>query len=211
VGVVGGGDTATKWAAVLADIGARSVTVFVRGKELKAEATNRERLAGRSEVGVVFGAEVTALEGTPKLAAVRYKVAGRELTKTLQGLFVAIGSRPRGEIATRLGVKLDRDGQVDVNPRTMATSVDGVYAAGDVTNASGSFKQIVTGAAEGAIAATSAYLDTQRHAGVCALHAAPIAGLLETPDRCRAKAAKRGRGSPQRRSKAVRRPAKRKK
>jgi pyruvate/2-oxoglutarate dehydrogenase complex dihydrolipoamide dehydrogenase (E3) component len=118
---------------------------------------------------------------------VKYRTAeGAERELALDGIFVAIGSVPRGELPGKLGVKLDARGQVDVDPRTMATSVDGVFAAGDVTNASGSFKQIVTGAAQGAIAATSAYLDVQTLGSVCRFHAVPVAGLLDTPENCHA-------------------------
>jgi thioredoxin reductase (NADPH) len=185
VGVVGGGDSAVKWANLLSDVGAKSVSMFVREKDLsRAEPINRKRLESKKNVAVLFGSEVVELIGAPHLKSVIVKKGNQRSEIALEGLFVAIGSVPRGDLAAELGVKLDRQNQVDVDPRTMATSVDGVFACGDLTNASGSFKQIVTGAAQGAIAATSAYLDVREHAGVCRFHARPIAGLLGRPKDC---------------------------
>lgn len=189
VGVVGGGDSAVKWANQLSDMGVAEVTMFVRERDLsRAEPANRERLARHTNVKTLFGVTLAALDSKGgKLSSVTYKDAkGRAAEVSLDGIFVAIGAVPRGKLATQLGVRLDARGQIDVDPRTMATSVPGVYAAGDVSNASGGFKQIVTGAAEGAIAATSAYLDVKEHAGVCRYHAVPIAGLLDTPEHCHA-------------------------
>lgn len=54
---------------------------------------------------------------------------------------------------------------------SMRTSVHGVFAAGDVTDASGDLKQTVTASAQGAIAATSAYADLAEHPDACAVHA----------------------------------------
>ncbi|TAL18959.1 FAD-binding protein [Patescibacteria group bacterium] len=181
-GVVGGGDSAVKWASQLSDMGAAAVTLFVREPNLnRAEPINRERLKKYSNINVLLETVLTAFVGGPPLKAVRYKVKkGKERELALDGVFVAIGAVPRSELPAQLGVKLDKQGQIDVDPRTMKTSVDGVFACGDVTNASGSFKQIVTSAAQGAIAATSAYLDLSTHHDFCALHAVPVAGLLET-------------------------------
>jgi thioredoxin reductase len=163
-------------------MGAKTVTLFVREADVnRAEPVNRDRLKKHPNITVLTETTVTRLNGGPPLASVTYRwKGGKELDMPLDGVFVAIGAVPRGELPGQLGVRFDRQGQIDVDPRTMATSVDGVFAAGDVTNASGSFKQIVTGAAQGAIAATSAYLDAQTHPNVCSLHAVPVAGLLET-------------------------------
>ncbi len=197
VGVVGGGDSAVKWANQLADVGVASVTMFVREQDLsRAEPINRDRLATRSNVTTLLETAVTALQGGPPLASVRYRGKdGQEKAMPLDGLFVAIGAKPRGALAKQLGVRLAKSGEVAVDPRTMATSVDGVFAAGDLTDASGSFKQIVTGAAQGAIAATSAYADVQEHGGACSLHAVPIAGLLgEGRKEERGKGKEKGKG-----------------
>ncbi len=180
VAVVGGGDSAVKWANQLSDMGVAHVFLIVREKDLsRAEPINRKRLSEKTDVTVLFGNEIVALQGDKTLTGVRLrKKADGQDALPLSAVFVAIGAEPRGELATQLGVKRDAHGQVDVDPRTMATSVDGVFAAGDVSNASGSFKQIVTAAAQGAIAATSCYRDVHEHPQACSLHAVPVAGLL---------------------------------
>lgn len=203
VAVVGGGDSAVKWANQLSDMGVAHVTLIAREKDLsRAEPINRKRLTEKAGVTVLTGNEIAALEGDKTLTAVRLKkkVDGRD-TLAVSGVFVAIGAEPRGALATLLRVKRDARGQVDVDPRTMATSVDGVFAAGDVTNASGGFKQIVTAAAQGAIAATSCYRDVHEHPQACSLHAVPVAGLLPA----RAAAAKKSKKGAASRTRRVRR------
>ncbi len=180
VAVVGGGDAAVKWANQLSDMGAAQVSLIVREKNLgRAEPINRVRLKGKPNIVVLFEQEIIELIGADRLSAVRLKRPGPAGDRlAVDAVFVAVGAVPRSELPRQLGVRFDAHGQVDVDPRTMATNKDGVFAAGDVTNASGDFKQIVTGAAQGAIAATAAYHDIADHPNVCGLHAVPISGLL---------------------------------
>ena len=84
----------------------------------------------------------------------------------LDGLFIEIGADPRVELANQLGMALNDRDEVMVD-KTMQSSVHGVYAAGDLTDASGSLKQTVTAAGQGAIAATSAYGDLTEHPNAC--------------------------------------------
>ncbi len=208
LGVVGGGDSAVKWASQLSDIGAAHVYLIVRENNLdRAEPINLKNLKTKKNVTILFETEVKELLGKERLESVRLQSTpsgpvrqgsnpppaasspfpeggGKRWGKDeknikLQGLFVAIGAVPRGELPKQLGVKINSHGQIDVDPDTMKTNMDGVFAAGDVTNASGSFKQIITGAAQGALAATSAFRDIHEHPLVCELHAVPIAGLLK--------------------------------
>ena len=72
----------------------------------------------------------------------------------LDGLFIEIGHLPRNELAKQLGVNLDDHGFI-ITDKYSKTNVDGVYAAGDITEIA--FKQAITGAAEGTIAAYSAF------------------------------------------------------
>ncbi|MBI2098793.1 FAD-dependent oxidoreductase [Candidatus Uhrbacteria bacterium] len=186
VAVVGGGDSAVKAGNQLSDMGAKHVYMIVREEDLKrAEPINLDKLEEKVKAGrimVLYETEIAELKGDKRLEAVKIskKFEGKDELK-LDGVFVEIGATPRGELAEQLGVRLDAHGQIDVDPRACSTSIDGVFAAGDVTNASGGFKQIITGAAQGAIAATSAYKDVSEHGGACALHAKHISGLLPAP------------------------------
>ncbi len=175
VGVVGGGDSAVKWANQLSDIAA-AIYLIVREKDInRAEPINRDVLKKKKNVTILFATEIQELIGERKLKQVRLskKVNGDHLL-ILDALFVAIGAVPRGTIPQEIGVAMNAKGEVIVD-RMMKTSIDGVFAAGDMTDATGGFKQIVTAAAEGAIAATAAYQDVGSHAAnVCELHAVPV-------------------------------------
>jgi len=87
-------------------------------------------------------------------------------------LFVEIGATPNVLLAQKLGVVLDERGHIEVD-NMMQTNIDGVFAAGDVVNHFGSFKQDITAAAMGAVAATSAYNDRKVHGELCEMHAVP--------------------------------------
>jgi thioredoxin reductase len=72
----------------------------------------------------------------------------------LDGIFVDIGHIPQSQLAASLGVELDKKGNIMIG-RSAKTNIEGVFAAGDVTDAP--FKQAITGSAEGVHAAYSAY------------------------------------------------------
>ena len=186
VAVIGGGDSAVKAGNQMADMGAKKVYMIVREGDLsRAEPINLKRLDEKIKSGKVMvlpETEISEALGKNKVEAVKLSKEwkGKNELK-LDGLFVEIGSVPRGELSKSLGVRLDSRGQIDVDPRTGATSIDGVFAAGDACNASGAFKQIITAAAQGAIAATSAYKDVSEHGGACLYHAKPGTKLLSSP------------------------------
>ncbi|MBS3802639.1 MAG: FAD-dependent oxidoreductase, partial [Candidatus Thermoplasmatota archaeon] len=74
---------------------------------------------------------------------------GETKEMNMEGLFISIGVVPQNDLAKKLGVKLDDHGYIKVDSQ-MRTNVKGVYAAGDIT---GGLRQVVTAAAEGAVAA----------------------------------------------------------
>ena len=79
---------------------------------------------------------------------------------TIDGLFVEAGADPRLEIPNQLGLEINPDtGEVHVD-RSLKTSVEGIYAAGDLTDGT-DLKQTITAAAQGAVAALSAYQHVQ--------------------------------------------------
>jgi thioredoxin reductase (NADPH) len=174
VAIVGGGDSAVKWANQMSPI-AGEVVIIAREDSLdRAEPINLARLDERKNVTRIIENEVTAFVGEDRISGITLKHphdGSHDLP--VDAVFVAIGAIPRSEIPKDLDVNLDERGQVMVD-KMMKTSVDGVFAAGDITDGAGSFKQIVTAAAEGALAATSAYHDTLEHPNVCSLHAVPV-------------------------------------
>lgn len=173
IAMVGGGDASVK-GAVLAVEYVEKLFLIVRGKEVIAEPINMERMKKLGEkIEVLLETEVKEIIGAHKLEKLklsRPRNGSDELV--VDGLFVEIGSIPNAELAKSLGVALDEWGYIKVD-NMMKTNIDGVFAGGDAVNHFGSFKQDVTAAAMGAVAATSAYEDRKIHGDLCALHARP--------------------------------------
>ena len=153
--VVGGGNTALEYAIYLNSVGC-DVTVIHRRDQFRAEEQLQKQF---EEAGLdkLMGFIVESMNGDEALESLTIKDVGTGELKeiTTDGVFIAIGEEPNNEVPNLLDLALDEDGYVKVDQRR-ATSVPGVYAAGDVT---GGLKQIVVAAADGAIAATSAFED----------------------------------------------------
>ena len=173
VGIVGGGDSAVKGAILLGQY-AKQVYVIHRGAKLRGEPINNERLQKASNVSILFNSRVTALRGEDGLqaAVLDPPYQGKE-ELSLDGLFVEIGADPRVELAKSLGGVLDERGYIQVDSM-MRTNVPGVFAAGDVSNASGTLKQVITSAAQGVLAATAAYQHVSEGGDLCDRHARPF-------------------------------------
>jgi thioredoxin reductase (NADPH) len=157
VAVIGGGNTAVEEALHLSNIAAH-VTVVHRRDSFRAEKILRERLASRHNVSLRWNSVVEAVlgEGTPLgVTAVRLRnvVTGALDDLAVDGIFVAIGHEPATELV-RGQIALKTNGYVQTAPGSTATSVDGVFAAGDV--ADDVFRQAVTAAGLGCMAALEA-------------------------------------------------------
>lgn len=154
VAVVGGGNAALDAAEVMSKI-ANQVYLIYRKEKLKGFEILISKIINKSNIKIILNSEIVEISGKDKLE--RIKVANRAEQKTLEldldGLFVEIGHEPRTDLVADL-VKRDGKGQiiVDLNGQT---SLDGMFAAGDVTQSE--FKQIVIGCGQGAVAALSAY------------------------------------------------------
>lgn len=161
VGVVGGGSAAVEGALLNAQY-AKQVYLIYRGSKLtRPEPILIDLLGTLPNVKVLFQTEVIELTGDDEagLRGVRLSRASADSTEhlALDTLFVEIGAEPLTELPVSIGVGLNAEtGEVHVD-RLMGTSVPGVFAAGDLTDGSGPMKQTVTAAAQGAVAAMSAY------------------------------------------------------
>ncbi len=161
--VVGGGDTAMEEALYLSKL-CKTVTVVHRRHEFRASKIMQERLLKTPNVKVVWDSEVVDVLGDSKVEAVRMKSVktGGITDVKVQGLFLAIGHAPATEIF-KGHVDLDRD-YVVLKPRDgyqTSTSVDGVFAAGDVHDHR--YRQAVTAAGFGCMAALDAEKWLQAH------------------------------------------------
>jgi len=151
VAVAGGGNTAVMDALYLERF-ASEVFLIHRRKELRATPILQARLKD-SSVKVLWDSVLSGLNGKEKLESLKVKNVKTEAEDTLEvsGLFVAIGQLPASELCDE--VKVDSSGYI-VTDEDMATSLDGVYAAGDIRQKG--LRQIITACSDGAIAAESA-------------------------------------------------------
>ena len=151
--VVGGGDVAVEDAIFLAR-GCNKVYVVHRRDELRAAKILQESLLSLPNVEMVWNSNLRSVNGGMKVesATVVNKLDQSERTIPVSGVFIAVGITPRSEFA-RNHVSMDEKGYI-IADETGATSVPGVFAAGDVRTKQ--LRQVVTAVADGANAVTSA-------------------------------------------------------
>lgn len=157
VAVIGGGNTAFADAELLTEH-AEEVYLVHRRREFRAEPIYVERLRRNPKVKFVTPYVVVRIEGGERVEGIvlRNVETGEETFLEVDGVFVDIGMVPRTDLLKPLGVELDESGYVIVR-EDQSTNIPGLFAAGDVTTAMNGVHQIVTAAAQGAVAALSAY------------------------------------------------------
>lgn len=153
VAVAGGGDVAVEDALFLARL-CEKVYLIHRREELRAAASLQESLKQCSNVEFIWNTEVVEIEGEESIECLklRSKLDGSERMLDVDGLFVAVGIVPNTGIVTNL-LQVDENGYIAAG-EDCATSVPGIFAAGDIRTKP--LRQIVTAAADGANAVTSA-------------------------------------------------------
>ncbi|MDO9092221.1 MAG: alkyl hydroperoxide reductase subunit F [Rubrivivax sp.] len=162
VAVIGGGNSGVEAAIDLAGV-VQHVTLVEFADQLKADAVLVKKLHSLPNVSVHTNAQTTEITGDgQKVNALKFKdrVSGVEQQVDLAGVFVQIGLVPNTEWL-RGAVELSRYGEIVIDGKG-ATSVPGVFAAGDATTVP--FKQIIIAAGDGAKAALSAFDHLIRHA-----------------------------------------------
>ncbi len=155
VAVIGGGNSGVEAAIDLAGV-VRHVTVIEFLDQLKADAVLVNKLKSLPNVTIYTGAQTTQITGDgQKVTALHFKhrASGQEQVVELAGVFVQIGLVPNTEWLKGT-VELSKYGEIIVDARG-ATSLPGVFAAGDATTVP--YKQIVIAAGDGAKAALSAF------------------------------------------------------
>ena len=157
VAVIGGGNTAVEEALFLTNF-ASKVTLIHRRGELRAERILQDRLFKNPKVEMLWDNEIVDYIGSdnpPKVTGVklRHVKSGEVQERTLDGVFVAIGHQPQTELV-KDQLKMKPSGYVWTAPDSTATSIPGVFAAGDVTD--DIYRQAVTAAGMGCMAALEA-------------------------------------------------------
>lgn len=159
VAVVGGGSAAVEGAILISKYATEVWLIYRRAEFTRPEPILLRELNQAKNLHQVLSTEVVELFGDDSgLTGIRLSQPFEGQDKIdVDGLFVEIGADPRVEIPKSLGVEINQEtNEVHVD-RMMRTNIEGIYAAGDLTDGSGSLKQTITAAAQGAIAALSAY------------------------------------------------------
>lgn len=156
--VVGGGDSAIKEALYLTKF-ASKVTVVHRRDQLRAEKIHQEKAFANPKISFIWDSVVDRIEGEGLVEKVILRnVKTDELTEyRTDGVFVFIGTVPQTDVL-KDKVQMDAQGYIIVND-DMETNIEGIFAAGDCRKKR--LRQVITAAADGAIAATAAieYVD----------------------------------------------------
>jgi thioredoxin reductase (NADPH) len=154
IAVIGGGDSAMEEATFLTKF-ARSVTLVHRREEFRASKIMLERARANDKIRFLTNTTVVAVDGDSTVTGLRVRNAltGQESTLAVTGVFIAVGHDPRSALVRDV-VDVDAEGYVQVWGRSTATSVDGVFAAGDLVDRT--YRQAITAAGSGCAAAIDA-------------------------------------------------------
>jgi len=156
VAVIGGSNSAHTASLYLSEI-AKYVYQIYRGNKMRGEVSWIEQLLNNDKIEVVYNTQVVGFKGKEKLEGIvldnPYK-GQKEIT--VDGLFIEVGTIPRTNLAKELGLDLDEPEYIKVG-LDQSTNQKGIWAAGDITNNSNGFRQIVTASSEGAVAAENIF------------------------------------------------------
>ncbi|WP_305512222.1 NAD(P)/FAD-dependent oxidoreductase [Methanobrevibacter sp. V14] len=155
--IVGGGNSALQEAIYLKNLGA-NVTIIHRGDEFRAQKQLKDQIK-ESGINFILNAVVEEIKGDILVESVTIKDTGTGALMNLptNGIFVSVGYIPHTELAEQLDVQLNETGHI-ITDKNQKTNIDYVYAIGDVCVG---LKQWVVACGEGAVAATSVFLDLQ--------------------------------------------------
>ena len=156
VAVAGGGDSAVNGAVDLAS-NASKVYLIHRRKEFRAKPAYVDLARKNERIESILDTNVIEARGEGKLEEIVLDKPfdGQDVLR-VDGLFIEIGFMPETTLSKGLGLKYDENGYIIIG-KDQSTNVPGVFAAGDITNGSNRFAQLVTAASEGSIAAEGAF------------------------------------------------------
>ena len=161
--VIGGGDSAMEEATFLTKF-ASSVTIVHRRDEFKASKIMQDRALNNDKIDVIWNSTVEEMIGNPdegglKKVILRNVQTNKVSEHEIDGLFLGIGHKPNSDIFKNY-LNLDDQGYIITTPGTTKTSVEGVFASGDIQDKT--YMQAVTAAGSGCMAAIDAekFLET---------------------------------------------------
>lgn len=161
--VIGGGDTAMEEANFLTRFASKVHVIHRRG-EFRASKIMAERVMKNPKVEVIWNTELVDVLGDKGVKGVRLKnvETGAESTLDLEGVFIAIGHKPNTDLFKGI-LKMNEVGYLTTQPKNTYTSIEGVFACGDVQDPV--YRQAITAAGTGCMAAIDAerWLEHQGH------------------------------------------------
>jgi thioredoxin reductase (NADPH) len=151
--VIGGGNAAVEEALFLTRYGSK-VSIVHRRDELRADRIVAERAKEHPKIYFFWHSVLEEIRGEQKVqaAVLQDLLSGKKLNIPVEGIFIYVGTRPQSELVKGL-VKTDKQGYI-LTDEKLSTSAAGIFAAGDIRVKT--LRQVVTAAADGAIAANSA-------------------------------------------------------
>ena len=157
--VVGGGDSAMEEATYLTKF-ASSVTIVHRRDEFRASKIMQDRALNNPKISVMWNSTILDMDGHPdkgglKSVQIKNLISNEVFTHKTDGVFMAIGHKPNSEIFKDY-LELNEAGYIITKNDSTKTSIDGVFAAGDIQDFT--FRQAVTAAGTGCMAA----IETER-------------------------------------------------
>jgi thioredoxin reductase (NADPH) len=179
IAVIGGGDSAMEEALFLTRF-ANSVTLVHRREEFRASKIMLNRARNNDKIKFITNHAVVAVDGDTAVTGLRLRdtVTGEETALAVTGVFVAIGHEPRSGLVRDV-VDVDPDGYVLAQGRTTSTSLEGVFAVGDLVDRT--YRQAVTAAGTGCSAAIDAERWLAEHESGASARG-PAAGNAEDTD-----------------------------
>lgn len=154
--VVGGGNSAAMATLLLAEH-AKHVTMIYRGEKLRCAPTYIDKINNSKNIDILYNTTLKKISGENKVeSALLCNLPSPDRESKTEGVFIEIGSKPNCEMIIKLGIAVDDRNFIKTNP-DQSTNISGFYAAGDITTNSNGFRQIITAASEGSIAALSVF------------------------------------------------------
>ncbi len=163
--VVGGGDSAMEEATFLTKF-ASTVTIIHRRDELRASKIMQEKARNNSKIDFIWNSSVVDMVGDPdknglESVILRNTITNEQREEKCDGLFLGIGHLPNSNLFVNQ-IKLNDKGYIITEPNSTKTSIDGVFASGDIMDPV--YKQAITAAGTGCMAALDAekYLEDSK-------------------------------------------------
>ena len=164
VAIIGAGDTAAEEATYLAKL-CKKVYMIVRRGEMRASKAMQHRVENTPNIEVLWNTDTVEILGTKTVEGVlvQNNKTGEKRTLDVTGFFVAIGHKPNSDIFKDF-IKTDDVGYILTIPGTTKTNIEGVFAAGDISDKT--YRQAVTAAGSGCMAA----IDAERYLAEKGIH-----------------------------------------